>query len=165
MAMAMASARSGSELVKTFLETMEARDLAGARAMLAPGFAMTFPSGARFATLEELVAWARPRYQWVRKRYDRFDEVPGAGGESVVYCHGTLHGVWPDGTAFEGIRFIDRFAIVGPPERCVERLRELRSLGFDKVAISGAMRGVSEEDAAISRKLVAEAMIPAMKRR
>ena len=107
----MASARSGSELVKTFLETMEARDLAGARAMLAPGFAMTFPGGARFATLEELVAWARPRYQWVRKRYDRFDEVPGAGGESVVYCHGTLHGVWPDGTAFEGIRFIDRFAI------------------------------------------------------
>jgi hypothetical protein len=109
--MAMASARSGSELVKTFLETMEARDLAGARAMLAPGFAMTFPGGARFATLEELVAWARPRYQWVRKRYDRFDEVPGAGGESVVYCHGTLHGVWPDGTGFEGIRFIDRFAI------------------------------------------------------
>jgi len=109
--MAMAMARSGSELVKTFLETMEARDLAGAKAMLAPGFAMTFPGGARFATLEELVAWARPRYQWVRKRYDRFDEVPGADGEGVVYCHGTLHGMWPDGTAFEGIRFIDRFAI------------------------------------------------------
>ena len=36
--------------------------------------------------------------------------------------------------------FIDRFAIVGPPERCVKRLRELKALGFDKVAISGAMR-------------------------
>ena len=68
--------RTGGELVKAFLETMEARDLAGAKAMLAPGFAMTFPGGARFSTLEELVAWARPRYQWVRKRYDRFDEVP-----------------------------------------------------------------------------------------
>jgi hypothetical protein len=103
--------RTGGELVKAFLETMEARDLAGAKAMLAPGFAMTFPGGARFSTLEELVAWARPRYQWVRKRYDRFDEVPGAGGEGAVYCHGTLHGVWPDGTPFEGIRFIDRFTI------------------------------------------------------
>ena len=60
--------------------------------------------------------------------------------------------------------FIDRFAIVGSPERCVERLRELRALGLDKVAISGAMRGVSEEDAATSRKLVAEAVIPALKR-
>lgn len=103
--------RTGGELVKAFLETMEARDLAGAKAMLAPGFAMTFPGGARFSTLEELVAWARPRYQWVRKRYDRFDEVPGAAGEGAVYCHGTLHGVWPDGTPFEGIRFIDRFTI------------------------------------------------------
>ena len=60
--------------------------------------------------------------------------------------------------------FIDRFAIVGPPERCVERLRELAALGFDKVAISGAMRGVSEEDAATSRRLVTESVIPAMKR-
>jgi hypothetical protein len=34
--------------------------------------------------------------------------------------------------------FVDRFAIVGPPERCVERLRSLEALGLDKVAISGA---------------------------
>lgn len=106
------SGKSGTQLVRTFLETMEARDLTAARAMLAPGFTMTFPGGARFATLEDLIAWARPRYQWVRKRYERFDEAPGAeAGEQVVYCYGTLHGVWPDGTPFEGIRFIDRFAI------------------------------------------------------
>ena len=37
--------------------------------------------------------------------------------------------------------FIDRFAIVGPPERCIERLRSLAALGLDKVAISGGMRG------------------------
>ena len=106
------SGKSGTQLVRTFLETMEARDLTAARAMLAPGFAMTFPGGARFATLEDLIAWARPRYQWVRKRYERFDEAPGAEpGEQIVYCYGTLQGVWPDGTPFEGIRFIDRFAI------------------------------------------------------
>jgi hypothetical protein len=102
---------AGAALVREFLAAMEARDLARARRMLAPGFAMTFPGGARFATLEELVAWARPRYRWVKKRYERFDETQGADGEAVVHCHGTLHGAWPDGTGFEGIRFIDRFAI------------------------------------------------------
>jgi 4-oxalocrotonate tautomerase family enzyme len=30
---------------------------------------------------------------------------------AVVTCHGHLHGEWPDGTAFEGVRFIDRFEI------------------------------------------------------
>jgi 5,10-methylenetetrahydromethanopterin reductase len=60
--------------------------------------------------------------------------------------------------------FVDRFAIVGSPERCIERLAELKALGLDKVAISGALRGVSEEDAATSRKLVAEKVIAGMKR-
>ena len=29
----------------------------------------------------------------------------------IVYCFGTLNGEWPDGQAFSGIRFIDRFEI------------------------------------------------------
>lgn len=104
-------AGAGGALVRDFLAAMEARDLARARRMLAPGFAMTFPGGARFATLEELVAWAKPRYRWVKKTYVRFDEMTGMDGDSVVYCHGTLRGAWPDGTGFEGVRFVDRFAI------------------------------------------------------
>jgi hypothetical protein len=31
----------------------------------------------------------------------------------VVYCSGTLEGVWLDGSAFSGIRFIDRFEVAG----------------------------------------------------
>jgi hypothetical protein len=31
----------------------------------------------------------------------------------VVYCHGTLEGCWLDGTAFSGVRFIDRFLVQG----------------------------------------------------
>jgi hypothetical protein len=89
---------------------MEARDLASAKALLAPDFAMTFPGNQRFAKLEELIAWARPRYQWVKKRYDRYDEAVVENG-TAVYCYGTLYGVWPDGTPFEGIRFIDRFLV------------------------------------------------------
>jgi 5,10-methylenetetrahydromethanopterin reductase len=59
--------------------------------------------------------------------------------------------------------FVDRFAIIGPPERCIERLNQLKVLGLDKVAISGATRGASEADAAVGRKLVAEKVIPGLR--
>ena len=95
-------------LVRQFLTHMEARDLAAAAACLAPGFEMTFPGGVRMTSLEELVAWAKPRYRFVRKTYERFDTAAGETG-AVVYCFGTLAGAWPDGTPFDGIRFIDRF--------------------------------------------------------
>ena len=55
-----------------------------------------------------------------------------------------------------------RFAIVGPPERCIDRLRALKALGLDKVAISGGMRGASAKDAAVSKELVARDVLPAM---
>lgn len=58
--------------------------------------------------------------------------------------------------------FVDRFAIVGTPDRCIERLRALKALGLDKVAISGGMRGASAEDAAVSKRLVAEQVLPGM---
>ncbi|MDP2331876.1 MAG: LLM class flavin-dependent oxidoreductase [Reyranella sp.] len=59
--------------------------------------------------------------------------------------------------------FVDRFAIVGSPERCIERLRSLAALGLDKVAISGGTRGASAEDAAVSKRLVAEQVLPGMR--
>ncbi len=98
------------DIVRAFLDTMEARDLAHAKRFLAPGFTMVFPGGERFDSLEALVAWAKPRYRWVKKRYDRFDTAQGPTA-THVYCFGTLYGEWPDGTPFEGIRFIDRFTV------------------------------------------------------
>lgn len=102
------AAPDAAEVVQAFLTAMEARDLPAARRMLAPGFVMTFPGPRRMTTLEELIEWAARRYRFVRKTYERFD-----GMGSLVYCFGTLHGEWPDGTPFEGIRFIDRFALEG----------------------------------------------------
>ena len=58
--------------------------------------------------------------------------------------------------------FVDRFAVVGSPERCIERLRSLAKLGLDKVAISGGTRGASAEDAALNRQLVTKHVLPAM---
>lgn len=98
--------------IREFLEAMEARDLEKAKTFLAPEFRMTFPGGEEFSRLEELIAWAGPRYNFVRKTYERFDTSVGADG-AVVYCFGTLDGEWPDGTAFSGIRFIDRFEFSG----------------------------------------------------
>lgn len=59
--------------------------------------------------------------------------------------------------------FVDRFAIVGPPDRCIERLQALAKLGLDKVAISGATRGASVEDAAAGRDLLVKHVLPAMR--
>ena len=58
--------------------------------------------------------------------------------------------------------FVDRFAIVGPPERCIERLRALAALGLDKVAISGGMRGAAADDIAVAKDLVVRHVLPAM---
>lgn len=100
-----------SARVKTFLETMAERNLAHAKTFLAPGFEMVFPGPAVMHQLEELMAWAKPRYRSVGKHYERFEES-WQGDTTVVYCSGTLFGVWNDGSAFEGIRFIDRFEVV-----------------------------------------------------
>ncbi len=59
--------------------------------------------------------------------------------------------------------FVDRFAVVGSPERCLERLKSLAALGLDKVAISGGTRGASAEDAAVNRDLVAKHVLPSMR--
>lgn len=102
-----------AQLVRNYLAAMERRDLVAAKAMLAPGFAMIFPGGARLESLEQLVEWARARYRSARKTCERFDVAPAQDGVAVVYCYGTLHGELLSGEAFSGIRFIDRFTVVG----------------------------------------------------
>ena len=63
-----------SELIRSYLAAREARDLARAQSMLAPGFSMQFPGPVMFTSLAQLIEW-------------------------------------PDGAAFSGIRFIDRFTV------------------------------------------------------
>lgn len=99
------------EIVRAFLEAMEARDLPRAQSFLSPGFSMEFPGGGTMHTLNELIDWAKPRYRSVAKHYDRFDVADDGDGKFVVYCFGTLSGVWTSGAVFSGIRFIDRFSI------------------------------------------------------
>jgi SnoaL-like domain len=99
------------DIARAFLAAIEARDLQAAEALVAPGFTMVFPGNKRHQSLEALFASSNNRYRKVGKKIDGFDALDGPG-RAVIYCYGTLYGQWPDGTAFDGIRYIDRFEIV-----------------------------------------------------
>jgi hypothetical protein len=99
-------------LVGEYLSAMEARDLGRAQTLVAADAEFIFPGGRRPASLGEIVAGSQKRYRKIGKVIDGFDVLPRENG-GTVWCYGTLYGEWIDGTAFSGIRFIDRFDIVG----------------------------------------------------
>lgn len=101
---------SAENTVRDYLAAMEARDLERAQRLLAPGFTMEFPGPVRMQSLDQLLAWAKPRYRFARKTCERYDTCT-ADSATLVYCFGTLSGEWLDGTPFSGIRFIDRFTL------------------------------------------------------
>lgn len=77
--------------VRAYLAAMEARDLDTAKSMLGDGFVMNFPAAPGMSTLEELIAWSKPRYAFVKKTYDKVEAFQ-QGETSVVYTIGTLFG-------------------------------------------------------------------------
>ena len=117
-----------AETVRGFLAALEARDLERARAFLAEDFEMTFPGETRFTRLEDLVVWARDRYRSVTKTIEAMETLPAAEGVTV-YCRGRLAGQWPDGSPFEGIRFIDRFELAEGKLRRQEVWNDLAEVG------------------------------------
>jgi 5,10-methylenetetrahydromethanopterin reductase len=68
-----------------------------------------------------------------------------------------------DHTAALTPAFVDRFAVVGPPEVCVERLRELAHLGIDRFIITGATFGADPELARDADRLVTREVVPALR--
>ncbi len=99
-------------IVERFLEASMIPDPVAARAFMAPDVAITFTGGRRYRAPAESAAFNGRRYAWVKKRFERTDVAEGATDEeAVVYNTGTLHGAWPDGTPFEGNRYLDRFVV------------------------------------------------------
>jgi hypothetical protein len=101
-----------SDVVRDFLQAMQARDMALAQSFLSSDFRMCFPGSVVMHNLSELTAWAAQRYSRIGKHYEQFEES-WQGDATVVFCHGTLHGAWLNGETFEGIRFIDRMEVRG----------------------------------------------------
>jgi hypothetical protein len=98
------------EIARDYLTAMEERDLARAETFVSPRAVFVFPGGARHQDLAAIVAGSATRYQFVGKHIEGYDAAAAGGGVNV-YVRGTLHGRWLDGSAFDGIRFIDRFEI------------------------------------------------------
>ncbi len=98
------------DVVREFIDALSRRDLEAARAYLAPSFTMTVSGNHRFRTLAEFAAFSAARNGPVRKQIDGLEACEAPVGLSV-YASGTMSGHWLDGSAFQGVRFCDRFVL------------------------------------------------------
>ncbi|GAB2183077.1 nuclear transport factor 2 family protein [Roseibium sp. LAB1] len=99
-----------AEIVRAYLDASMKPDPDLAATYVADHVTITFTGGRVFNHPSGPTGFNAMRYKWVKKKMDRFDVARGAEGV-VVYSVGTLFGEWPDGTAFEGNRYVDRFEV------------------------------------------------------
>lgn len=59
--------------------------------------------------------------------------------------------------------FVDRFAIVGPPEACAVRFRQLVDLGVERFVITGTGLGADRADAHTAAQLLTSELLPALR--
>lgn len=104
------STADAAAIVEQFLDASMIPDPVAAARYIADDLKLTFTGGRRFTHPGESAAFNAKRYKWVKKKMARSDVVPGTT-ETVVYNLGTLYGEWPDGTPFEGNRYVDRFVV------------------------------------------------------
>jgi len=105
-------ATEAAAIVEAFLVASMVPDPETAARYIAPDLAITFTGGRQYSHPRETAAFNAGRYKWVKKNMERTDVVPGQG-ETIVYNLGTLYGEWPDGTPFEGNRYVDRYVVRG----------------------------------------------------
>jgi hypothetical protein len=99
-------------IVDEYLRLLMIPDPAAASRYIAPELRIRFTGGRAMKAPAECAAFNATRYQWVKKKVDATETVAGGTHEhTVVYSLGTLHGVWPDGTPFEGNRYVDRYVV------------------------------------------------------
>jgi hypothetical protein len=103
---------AAAEIVVKFLVASMVPDPETAALYISEPLKLTFTGGRKFSHPRESTAFNAMRYKWVKKAMERTDVVPGRG-ETIVYSIGTLYGEWPDGTPFEGNRYVDRFVVRG----------------------------------------------------
>jgi hypothetical protein len=105
-------ARAAAAVVEAFLQASMVPDPQSAARYIADELKITFTGGRKYRHPRETAAFNAKRYKCVKKKMERTDVVPGEG-ETIVYNLGTLYGEWPDGTPFEGNRYVDRFVVRG----------------------------------------------------
>lgn len=103
-----------AEIVDEFLRLVMIPDPDAARRYTAPGLRIRFTGNRPMNDPADTTAFNKARYRWVKKRIERTETVmraPDGADEDVVYSLGTLYGEWPDGTPFEGNRYVDRYVV------------------------------------------------------
>jgi len=108
--------QTAGEIVDEFLRLVMIPDPDAARRYTAPGLRIRFTGNRPMNDPADTTAFNKARYRWVKKRIERTETVARAAGASaddadVVYSLGTLYGEWPDGTPFEGNRYVDRYVV------------------------------------------------------
>lgn len=112
------SPAAAGEIVNEFLRLIMLPDPVAASRFTAPGMKILFTGGRPMNQPADCTKFNASRYKWVKKRIERTETViAGSSGaapdEFVVYSLGTLYGEWPDGTPFEGNRYVDRYVVKG----------------------------------------------------
>jgi len=103
---------AAGRIVEEFLDASMVPDPVRARTYMAPDVKITFTGGRKFNDPAGTAAFNAARYRVVKKKFERTDVVAGGTDEeSIVYNTGTLYGQWPNGDAFEGNRYVDRFVV------------------------------------------------------
>jgi len=112
-----ASPVKAGEIVDEFLRIIMIPDPVAARRFVSPSMRIRFTGGRAMKDPTECTAFNASRYKWVKKRIERTEIVGSITGaitdaaDTVVYSLGTLYGEWPDGTPFEGNRYVDRYVV------------------------------------------------------
>ena len=99
-----------AQTVRDFLDASMKPDPDLAATFMSDDVVITFTDGQKYDHPAGTTAFNAARYKWVKKKFGQFD-VAKYDDETVVYSTGWLYGEWPDGTAFEGNRYVDRFVI------------------------------------------------------
>ena len=105
-----------ADVVNEYLRLIMLPDPVAASQFTAPGMKILFTGGRAMRAPADCTKFNASRYKWVKKRIERTETVIGgsnnaAPDEFVVYSLGTLYGEWPDGTPFEGNRYVDRYVV------------------------------------------------------
>ncbi len=110
--MAETSNMSPVALVDEYLRVVMLPDPVAARRFVSAELRIRFTGDRAMRDPADCTAFNAERYRWVKKRIERTETVAGGSPEeTVIYSIGTLHGEWPDGTPFEGNRYVDRYIV------------------------------------------------------
>jgi hypothetical protein len=100
------------KIVEEYLRLHMIPDPDAARRFCGPEMEIRFTGNRLMHDPAEATAFNRSRYKWVKKKFGPTHVVAGGGEEeTIVYQTGTLYGEWPDGTTFEGNRYVDRYVV------------------------------------------------------